>query len=82
MIRFTFPTSGLFVLLVLAVSQGFNLLWSVPAASSWMTLIGIGGHAFITTGLLAASFIYYRDMSAWLQTVFEQLRTRTAPPPA
>jgi hypothetical protein len=47
-----------------------------------MTLIGIGGHAFITTGLLAASFIYYRDMSAWLQTVFEQLRTRTAPPPA
>ena len=41
---------------------------------SWMTLIGIAGHAFITTSLLAASFIYYRDMQVWLQTVFEKLK--------
>lgn len=78
--RFTFPTSGMFVLSALILSQGMNYLWSVPSDDSWMTLIGIAGHAFISTTILAASFVYYRDMNAWLQIVFEQWqKTRTAP---
>ena len=72
MARFTLPTSGMFVLSALLLSQGLNYLWSVPQSDSWMTLVGIGGHAFITTAILAASFVYYRDMNIWLQTVFEQ----------
>jgi hypothetical protein len=64
MARFALPTSGLFVLAWLVLSIGLNYLWSVPPANSWMTLVGIGGHAFITTALLAASFVYYRDMNA------------------
>ncbi len=80
MARFTFPTSGMFVVSVLILSQGMNYLWSVPPNNSWMTLVGIAGHAFITTAVLAASFVYYRDMNVWLQTVFEQWqKTRTAP---
>ena len=78
--RFTFPTSGMFVISVLILSQGLNYLWSVPPNDSWMTLVGIAGHAFITTAVLAASFVYYRDMNIWLQTVFEQWqKTRIAP---
>lgn len=80
MARFSLPTSSLFVLSVLIITQGLNLLWSVPPENSWTTLIGIAGHAFITTALLAASFIFYRDMSAWVQTVFERLQTGTATP--
>jgi hypothetical protein len=80
--RFTLPTSSLFVLSVFIISQGFNLLWSIPTGDSWMTLIGIAGHAFITTALLAASFIYYQDMSAWLQVVVERLQTKTPSPQA
>ena len=72
MARFTFPTSGMFVISVLILSQGLNYLWSVPPNDSWMTLVGIAGHAFITTAVLAASFVYYRDMNVWLQTVFER----------
>lgn len=80
MARFTFPTSGMFILSVVILSQGMNYLWSVPSDDSWMTLVGIAGHAFITTAVLAASFVYYRDMNTWLQTVFEQWqKTRTAP---
>lgn len=80
--RFTLPTSSLFVLSIFIISQGFNLLWSVPNEASWTTLIGIAGHAFITSALLAASFIYYRDMQTWLQIVFEHLqaqKTTSAP---
>jgi len=74
MARFTLPTSSLFVLSVLLIAFGLNFLWNIPAPDSWMTLVGIAGHAFITTSLLAASFIYYRDMQVWLQTVFEKLK--------
>jgi hypothetical protein len=80
MARFTFPTSGMFVISVLILSQGLNYLWSVPPNNSWMTLVGIAGHAFITTAVLAASFVYYRDMNMWLQTVFERWqKARTSP---
>lgn len=74
MARFTMPTSSLFVLSVLLIAYGLNFLWNIPSSDSWMALVGIAGHAFVTTSLLAASFIYYRDMQAWLQTVFEKLK--------
>lgn len=74
MARFTMPTSSLFVLSVLLIAYGLNFLWNIPSSSSWMALVGIAGHAFVTTSLLAASFIYYRDMQVWLQTVFEKLK--------
>ncbi|HSD82492.1 MAG TPA: hypothetical protein VLG46_01460, partial [Anaerolineae bacterium] len=80
MARFTLPTSGLFVVSVLLLSTGLNYLWNVPPDNSWMKLVGIGGHAFIATALLAASFVYYRDMNVWLQTVFEQLQQKQGLP--
>ena len=80
MARFTLPTSGLFVLCVFLLSTGLTILWSVPPDNSWMLLVGIAGNAFIRTALLAASFVYYRDMNAWLQSVFEQLQQKQSVP--
>jgi hypothetical protein len=80
--RFTLPTSSLFVLCVLVINIGLNYLWSIPQSNSWMLLIGIFGHAFITTALLAASFIYYRDTTAWLQIIFDKLKAGAATPRA
>jgi len=73
--RFTLPTSSFFVISVFVISQGFNFLWLTPSPSSWMMLVGIIGHAFITTALLAASFIYYRDMKLWLETLLEKINS-------
>jgi hypothetical protein len=77
--RFTLPTSSLFVLTVFLVGMGLNTLWSVPAEDTWILLVGILGHAFITTGLLAASFVYYQDMSVWVQTVLARLKAGMPP---
>jgi hypothetical protein len=79
MARFTLPTSGLFVVSVMLLSTGLNYLWNVPPDDSWMKLVGIGGHAFIATALLAASFVYYRDMNVWLQTVIERYQKQSIP---
>ncbi len=74
MTRFTMPTSSMFVLTIFLLAFGLNYLWSIPPKDSWMTLVGIFGHSFVTTALLAASFIYYRDMSVWLQTALEKFK--------
>lgn len=73
--RFTMPSSSLFVLTILMIGVGLNFLWAIPSDDSWLMLIGILGHAFITTALLASSFVYYRDMTVWIQTVLEKMRS-------
>lgn len=60
--RFTLPTSSMFVLTVFLLSFGLNYLWNIPPQDSWMTLIGIFGHSFVTTALLAGSFIYWKSV--------------------
>jgi len=67
--------SGLLVLTIILLSLGLNLLWAIPAEDSWMTLVGILGHAFVTTAVLASSFVYYQDMSAWLEIALARLQS-------
>ncbi len=67
MVRFFLPGAGLFFLVSALISEGLNTLWTLPDANSWLTLAGIGGHSFVITGLLAASFIYYREGLRWMQ---------------
>jgi hypothetical protein len=74
MTRFTLPTSSLFIMTVFLLSFGLNFMWSIPPEDSWMMLVGILGHSFVATALLASSFVYYRDMNAWLQSVMERLK--------
>jgi hypothetical protein len=80
MSRFTLPTSGMFVFSVFLLARGLSYLWSVPESDSWMTLVGISGHAFITTTLLAASLVYYRDMNSWIQQALERLQQKPSTP--
>lgn len=76
--RFTLPNSSMFVLTVFLLGVGLNFLWAIPPKDSWMTLVGILGHAFVTTALLAASFIYYRDMNSWVQAVLDKMKAAAA----
>jgi hypothetical protein len=58
---------GMFVLSLMVLEQGLRMLWQTPTADSWLLLVGIIGHAFISTSLLSASFYYYRDGFRWWQ---------------
>jgi hypothetical protein len=77
MVRFTLPNTGLFLLVFVIINTGMNFLWNTPSETSWWMLVGIAGHAFVSTALLAASFIYYRDINAWLTVVLDQLQKQT-----
>jgi hypothetical protein len=63
--RKALPTTILFILAAFLVSKGLDVLWLVPMETSWLMLVGVAGHAFVATSLLAASFVYYRDADRW-----------------
>jgi hypothetical protein len=73
----TLPTTVLFILAVFVLTQGLDILWRIPPADSWLSLLGIAGHAFVVTGLLSASFVYFRDADRWITSVNNQLQTNS-----
>jgi hypothetical protein len=64
----SFSVMGLVAMFV-ALSAGLNFLWSLPKDDSWMLLVGIAGHAVISSGLLAATFVFYQDRYRYWQEV-------------
>ncbi len=67
--RLTLPTTSLFFLLVIFMTQILDFLWRIPPEGSWLMLLGLAGHAFVATGLLSASFIYYRNADQWIRSL-------------
>jgi len=59
------PRSINFTLLIFIIYEGLNIIWRIPDSSSWFLLIGIIGHAFISTTLLLACFDYFSKMRIW-----------------
>jgi hypothetical protein len=74
--RLTLPTTTVFLLFVLFISQGLSVVWGWPSENSWILVIGMAGHSFVTTGLLAASFLYYREADQWAQKFLRQAMLR------
>ncbi len=73
LVRLLLPGTGLFLLLAMLIAQGLDILWLSAPSSSWFTLIGIIGHAFIYTSLITGSFIYYRQGLEWMEKNIQQL---------
>jgi hypothetical protein len=67
LVRSLMSVTGLFFIMLIVIGSGLDILWATPEANSWMLFVGIIGHAFISTGLLTASFIYYDKGIKWLQ---------------
>ncbi len=62
-----------FILLVSVLQTGLLYIWRLLAVSPAGTFIGILGNAYVSTGLIMASFIFYRDRYvAWQETRAEK----------
>lgn len=76
LVRRFLPGTGLFILSLLLLSEGLNMLWRFAPESSWMAMVGIFGHAFISTALVSSSFFYYRSGLNWMQEVINRTVSR------
>lgn len=66
LVRSNMSSVGIFFMLIILIGYGMDVLWATPGTDNWMLLVGIFGHGFVASGLLAASFIFYRDGLVWL----------------
>jgi hypothetical protein len=73
-LRNYWSTLGLFILINL-IGGGLTLLWQQFSTGSWLTFLGIVGNAYVGTGLVTASLIFYQDRyTRWQELVAELLR--------
>lgn len=75
-VRYHFGSSLLFVGLALLIARGLFEVWRALATTPWGIALGILGNAYIGSGLIAASLIFYRDR---LQRTVRQLGPRRLP---
>jgi hypothetical protein len=66
------------IILTRLISAGFTVIWNKISVNEPLMAVSIAGNAFIGTGLVATSLLFYRDClerwNAWL----EQARTASA----
>ncbi len=67
--------AGLFVVVVV-INLGLGLVWNIPHDDSWLLLLGVGGHALISTALVAATFVFYQDRYRWWIEMRQTLMAR------
>ncbi len=68
-VRVSMGRTAWFILASFILIRGLDILWRSPAADSWFLLIGILGHAFIVSGVIASSFHYFMDATKFTQTI-------------
>ena len=72
-LRNFWSTLWLFVLINL-IGGGLTILWQELSRGMWWTGIAIVGNAYISTSLITASLLFYRDRYArWQQALTELL---------
>ena len=75
-VQWNLPSTLVLFALIAGLSFGMGVVWSIPAEDSWLALVGIAGHAYVVTGLAAASFVYYKDRFRWSSELRDYLVAR------
>jgi hypothetical protein len=73
MVRFFLPGTGLFILSAVLINEGMNRLWVLPESNSWFLAVGLFGHAFFVTALLASTFVFFREGLNWMQVMIQRI---------
>jgi hypothetical protein len=60
-LRYFLLSAVMLLLVILLIGRGVDWLLLLADDGSWLTWISIWGHAFVSTALLVATFIFYRD---------------------
>lgn len=68
--------------LILVISRGLNVVWMLPDTDSWTTLVGLGGHAFVSTALTAALFIFYQERLRYMEAMRQIFAAQAQETPA
>jgi hypothetical protein len=71
-VRTSMSQTTWFIFSAFVLIEGLNYLWSSPTVHNWFLIVGIFGHAFIASAVIAASFHYFLDATAFTQSVMNK----------
>jgi hypothetical protein len=60
-VQWNMSATLLLLLLLVVLGMAMTYVWDLAPTGSWVAILGMGGNAFITTGLIAASFVFFKD---------------------
>jgi hypothetical protein len=63
---------------VVVLNFGLGIVWNIPADDSWLLLLGLVGHALVSTALVAATFVFYQDRYRWWLEMRQALQAQAA----
>lgn len=72
-VQWNMPATLALLILVSVIFLGMQVVWRLADPGSWITLAAIGGNAFISTGLAAATFVFFKDRYRYWSEFREQL---------
>ena len=71
-VRISMSKTAWFIMFSILMVEGLNYLWRSPDVDNWFLGVGILGHAFIVSAVIAASFHYFIDATKFSQSVINQ----------
>jgi hypothetical protein len=71
-VRTSMGKTAWFFILSFTIIEGMDMLWQSPNVDNWFLLVGILGHAFVVTAVIAASFHYFLDATRFTQSIVNQ----------
>jgi len=71
-VRFSMGRTAWFILLCFVLVKGLDYLWRTPTVDNWLLIVGILGHAFVTSAVTTSSFHYFMDATKFTQTVMKR----------
>lgn len=81
MTRVDYPGTMFFAIAAFVLTFGLNIVWTLPGPESWTALVGVVGHAVVSTALVAALFIFYQERLAYLKVLQTEFKTQMAQSP-
>lgn len=66
-VQWNMSATMFFLILLFVLNLATLMVWDLAPMDTWLALIGIAGNAFISTGLLTASFVFYKDRFRYWQ---------------
>jgi hypothetical protein len=51
----------MFLMMLMVLGMAMTYVWTLAPTGSWVAILGMIGNAFITTGLIVASFVFFKD---------------------
>ncbi len=73
-VQWNMPPTVLLFLLIVVLGSALSRIWLLAPVDTWMIVLAIASNAFIQTGLITATFYYYKDRYRhWEETRAELL---------